>query len=536
MFSSTLFRKHFLLIIAVIAFFMAWGFVVNFWIMKITRGNRPPPPFNMAKMVVTFAKDGDYISVLQKMESGANPGMGRLSMWSAEGKLLYPTKYHRDRLEITTDFPTAPYEQKFVGDDPTMLIVVLPGEPRRYLVEEMRWGGPQVPQPAGPPPSGPSGMMSPPGPPPDFDPGGMGPEPQLGPPGAGPGPQMMPPGGPPRSSSVSRMLNPPGDFGPRGPGMAPFVILVVTILMGAGAALVLIYRSFDGMVGLADHVISELQKGNLKARFPVTRKDEIGQAMMRFNTMADEIERLVERVRDVERSRMSLLQDLAHDLRTPVASLRTLLETVTVQKDKLSSETQDEILRLAQSEVLYFQHLVEDLLFLARVGEPRYQVGKDVVDLGALVQEEAHNANSRSESSATGVSVTAEVQPQFEDQSLKVSGEAHLLRRMLRNAIENAKSFAGSKVVVRAVASGEGRISVLIDDDGPGFKPEMIESFGERRFSRRIEEGPHQGRISIGLGSVIIKTVAKAHGGDVRASNESSFGTGARVEIRLPRA
>lgn len=454
----TIFRKHFLLVMGVISFFLLWGLLVNNWLMRITMENRPPPPFNSARFLAAFA-NGDYVSALEKVEKNMEPGGSRLSLWDDKGHLLYPL--HRDIKFPPFEglLPQEVFEQRMLGEPPAYVLVRLPGEPAHYLLNEMKWR-------------------------------------------------------------------------PHGPGWSPLIVLMITILMGAGSALFLIYRSFDGMVALADQVITELQNGNLKARFPIRRQDEIGKAMMRFNTMAEEIERLVEQVRQIERSRMTLLQDLAHDLRTPVASLRTLIETYATQREKLSTETQDEILRLAQAEVGYFEKLVEDLLFLARVGEPRYQVGRDWVDLSRLMTEEGHNAMSRSESSASKLSI--EYRPAgHQNEKVLVQGDEQLLRRMIRNAIENAKSFAATKVLLRWGRGSDGRAEIWIEDDGPGFTGEVIESFGERRISRRLD-ATQEGRISLGLGSVIIKTVARAHGGEVKASNESSLGRGAQVLIRLP--
>lgn len=500
MIKSAIFRKHFLLIIGVLGFFIVWGLLVNHWIMRLTVQNRPPPPLNTARFLAAFAEKGDYVGALKKVEATTEPGGTRLSLWNHEGHQIYPTNRrvrwpHGGRSgplgfwapeppgedagtqsppigetgptgtpAFTPDDPELPgeiFEQRMVGDPPSHVIVRLPGEPAVYLLNEMKWKAP-----------------------------------------------------------------------PRGGTWTPLIVLIITILLGALAALLLIYRSFDGMVALADQVITELQNGNLKARFPIRRSDEIGQAMMRFNTMAEEIERLVEQVRQIERSRMTLLQDLAHDLRTPVASLRTLIETLNLQRAKLPGETQDEILRLAQAEVGYFEKLVEDLLFLARVGEPRYQVGHDRVDIARLIREEGNNARSRAGSSPHKI----EVEIRGADGAGEVLGDEQLLRRMLRNGIENAKSFAKSKVALRWEVAPDGKLEIRIEDDGPGFSSEVLESYGERRISRRLEQS-QEGRISLGLGSVIMKTVVRAHGGELRASNDSSLGaSGAQVHIRLPRA
>ncbi|MGZ3660696.1 MAG: HAMP domain-containing protein, partial [Bdellovibrionota bacterium] len=91
----------------------------------------------------------------------------------------------------------------------------------------------------------------------------------------------------------------PGGHGPPSPPGGPyffpfsFLLMAFMVLMGIGIALWIIFRSLRATAQQADDVISELKRGNLKARFPIHRNDEIGQAMKRFNSMADEIESLV---------------------------------------------------------------------------------------------------------------------------------------------------------------------------------------------------------------------------------------------------
>lgn len=399
MINSAMFRKHLLVVVGVLAFFILWGVLVNHWLMKITMENRPPPPLNTARILAAFA-DGDYVAALKKVEKTTEPGGSRLSLWNAERQLIYPLDRKVELPSFVNGLPEDVFEQRIAGDPPSHIVVRLPGEPVTYLMLEVRW-------------------------------------------------------------KIAR-----------GPGWSALIIMAITVLLGAGSALILIYRSFDGMVALADQVITQLQNGNLKARFPIRRNDEIGQAMKRFNTMAEEIERLVEQVRHIEHSRMSLLQDLAHDLRTPVASIKTLIETLSVQGPKLTPEIQSEILRLAEAEVGYFEKLVEDLLFLARVGEPRYQVGHEKVDLSVLINQEGKNALSRSESQASNLNIECQGPANWPSQSpgsVEIHGDEQLLRRMLRNAIENAKSFAQGKVLIRWEIADAGRVDVFIEDDGPGF-------------------------------------------------------------------
>ena len=124
-----------------------------------------------------------------------------------------------------------------------------------------------------------------------------------------------------------------------------------------------------------------------------------------------------------------------------------------------------------------------------------------------------------------------------QSRSYAVRGDIHLLRRMIRNALENAASFARTKINITLSEEGLKNWTLTIDDDGPGFSHEILKSFGERRVSRVLQHVDSQNaRLSVGLGSVILKTVAQVHGGKVKAENRGTQSVlGARVLIWLPR-
>jgi signal transduction histidine kinase len=314
------------------------------------------------------------------------------------------------------------------------------------------------------------------------------------------------------------------------PIVESFLILVVSVLIGVGCALFLLFRSVRDRVEAADFVINELHKGNLKARFPIKKRDEFGPAIMRFNLMADEIERLVERLKSVESSRMSLLQELAHDLRTPVASLKNLLETIHTKQESIKPEVQTELMTLALKEVDYFERLVEDLLILAQVSEPRYHAKQAPIPFRALLDEE-------SEGVAVKYARLKEITlVKHLPENLEVYGDPLLLRRLIRNAVDNAFSFAKSSVTLN-VRELEKEIEILVEDDGSGLSKEALNSFGQRQMTRFLGTS-NEGRLSVGLGSVIMKTVAELHRGTVNASNRTDANdsiVGARIQILLPR-
>ena len=272
----------------------------------------------------------------------------------------------------------------------------------------------------------------------------------------------------------------PRNPGGRGPQFFPLSVLVMIIMVLAGIAVALatIFRSLREHVLAADTVISELQQGNLKARFPIGRNDEIGNAKSRFNAMADEIERLVERLSSAEASRNNLLQELAHDLRTPVASLGSILETV-FGEAQMSPDVAD-LAQLAEKEVDYMGHLVEDLLLLAQLSEPSYTPNRQPVDFMALLEEECDSIALHK--------VDIEVAKKFEVSEVLLSGDEHLFRRLVRNSLENACSYAKEKVEVHALLDEWGRLSISFRDDGPGFDKDALQKFGERRGQRMIKK------------------------------------------------
>ncbi len=325
-------------------------------------------------------------------------------------------------------------------------------------------------------------------------------------------------------------FKPLASFSPKLP-LLMLASLILSVLLGAWVALHVLFRSLRQSVGRVDEVMNELKRGNLKARIPVDRSDEIGEAMIRFNRMTDEIERLVERLKEVEKSRTTILQELAHDLRTPIASLKNLVETVQRKDDVLESAVRRELLDLAVNEIDYFDRLVEDLLVMAQIGEPQYMPDSQPALLNELLDEVVETVDHQFASQPKNIKLIKEIP----EGDVKIRGNAYLLRRMLRNAIDNAYTYAHSevRVVLRADA---GEAKVLIEDDGPGLSPEAAASYGDRRVGRTLNRSKSN-YLRVGLGAVILKNIVRAHQGIVKAGNRQGSGgkiLGTAIEITLP--
>ncbi len=307
------------------------------------------------------------------------------------------------------------------------------------------------------------------------------------------------------------------------------ISLLVSLIIGVGLTVRLIYDQVHSGVEEADRVIGDIRKGNLKARFDVKRKDEFGHAMSRFNIMADEVEGLVNHLRDSEEAKSKLLQELAHDLRTPVASLKSLLETLKFKSQKLDESVKEEFVDLSLKEVDYFGKLVEDLLFLAQMEDPGYGAKTGQLDIVELIESEARDSLKRSEVHSSDVKLQFTASPE----EIYFSGDAHVLRRLFRNAFENGFSFAQSQVSVEVLQQDE-KLCVKIWDDGPGFPDQVLEEFGAKRISRKLDAS-QGGRISVGLGGLVMSKICGAYRGKLNVSNGDKP-VGAIVSIELPLA
>ena len=312
------------------------------------------------------------------------------------------------------------------------------------------------------------------------------------------------------------------------------IFIISSSVLATGFSLFLLLFLMRQKARLANSVISELQNGNLKARFPIKKLDEFGQTMLSFNRMADEIELLVERLKSTEQSRKVLLQELAHDLRTPIASLKNLIETQVSRRGQLTEEIKTELMGLSLKEVEYFQRLVEDLLFLARADDPRYQEGTERVNLLDLLDEEIEVISAQTTPQKISIDMTRDPH----SSPALMWGDQHLLQRLFRNALDNAISFAKEKIDIIVDLNDSQILTVTIRDDGAGLTSDALHSFGKRRISRMIET-TSTGRLSVGLGSVIMQTIALLHRGSVTIQNltqSDGLCVGAELKIVFSRS
>jgi two-component system sensor histidine kinase ChvG len=251
------------------------------------------------------------------------------------------------------------------------------------------------------------------------------------------------------------------------------------------------------------------------------RQDEIGDLSAALRGMT---EALWARLDAIE----GFAADVAHEIKNPLTSLRSAVETVTrledpTQQKKLMSIILDDVQRL--------DRLISDISDASRLDAELSRAESEPIDLGELLQALAEVEQATAEDQG----------PRFEldlagHQSLKVSGLEGRLGQVFRNLITNAVSFSPPGGTIRLAARRDKAwIAVSVEDDGPGLPPEKLEAIFERFYSER-PKGEKFGTHS-GLGLSISRQIVQAHGGSIEAENRLDGDgrvIGARFVVRLP--
>lgn len=232
--------------------------------------------------------------------------------------------------------------------------------------------------------------------------------------------------------------------------------------------------------------------------------DELERLGATLNNLLDRLDRSLSRQRQ-------FVADAAHELRSPVAAIRSQAE-VDDHVNGLSSPSAVAV------ESARLTHLVDELLALARLdAEPQRR--REVLDLDDVVLTEVSLMGRPDGPVIVSSGVTA----------VQISGDTGQLSRAVRNLLENAVRYARSRVVVTLEAQG-GDAVLVVSDDGPGI-PESDRSRVLERFTR-LEEARTRTTGGVGLGLAIVDEVVAAHGGVLAVEDAAP---GARMVVRLPR-
>ncbi|MEI8264524.1 MAG: HAMP domain-containing sensor histidine kinase [Betaproteobacteria bacterium] len=339
---------------------------------------------------------------------------------------------------------------------------------------------------------------------------------------------MRRPGGPlgERSGMVKEGLPPgpwweaPRIFGPPGlPGLgalsegAGVLALVVLLFLAVAAGAWPVVRRLTRRLEALKQGMEAFGAGALHQRVAEDGRDEVAAVAASFNRAAARVETLV-------RSHQSLLGNASHELRSPLARLKMAVamldEAAPPQRERLRQEIHVNIAEL--------DALVEEVLLASRLDAAQDALQKEPVDLLALAAEEAARVQATAEAAGDGGNGSGEAG------ALTVRGDERLLRRAVRNLLENARRYGGDdvQVLVRGAAPA-GWVELRVCDRGPGVPEAWRERIFEP-FLRLPGHAEHEG--GVGLGLSLVRQIATRHGGQVRC--EPREGGGSCFTLTLP--
>jgi signal transduction histidine kinase len=319
------------------------------------------------------------------------------------------------------------------------------------------------------------------------------------------GPRLgIPPREEPLLSPVSNML-------PQGWAVGAPALLIMLMLVFAAVAVAAwpVASRLTRRLQALTQGVERFGSGQLGHRVEVEGKDEVAELARSFNEAAQRIEDLVT-------SHRNLLANASHELRSPLARMKMAVSMLSDMPPDRAAQLKQEI----HDDIRELDELVEEVLLASRL-DAKTGIDRHPVDLLGLMTEEARR---------TG----AEVHAGVEATALNLQADDRLLRRAVRNLLENARRYGrqgqeAAQVDARILIQPH-LIEVVVEDRGPGVPAEQRDRIFEP-FYRLPGHAEHAG--GVGLGLSLVRQIARKHGGEVRC--EAREGGGSRFVISLPR-
>ena len=306
---------------------------------------------------------------------------------------------------------------------------------------------------------------------------------------------------------------PAGGAGPRNHRDGPFWLappygfLWILALVGLAVTLGVfpIIRKLLQRLERLQRSVQRFGEGDLSVRVPEQGHDEVARLARQFNAAAARIQTLVQ-------SHKSLLANASHELRSPLARIRMGIGLM--EGDAPSPETLAEL----QRNIAELDQLIDEILLASRLDAGAQNIGTvEMVDLVGLAAEECARVGAELDV-AEGTVIP------------ELPGIVRLLRRAVRNLLENARRYSAGAVELTLTRSPDA-VQLHVSDHGPGVPPGQRERIFEP-FYRLPGASERSG--GVGLGLALVRSIAERHGGSIRCEDRADGQRGASFVLRLP--
>jgi two-component system, OmpR family, sensor histidine kinase ChvG len=303
--------------------------------------------------------------------------------------------------------------------------------------------------------------------------------------------------------------------------VAAGVMVVLSILLAGTIA--------EPVRRLADAAESVRRRIRSRVEIPdfTRRRDEIGHLS---GALRDMTNAMYSRIEAIE----SFAADVAHELKNPLTSMRSAIETLPLARN---DDSRGRLLSIIQHDVMRLDRLISDISDASRLDAELQRQEAVPVDLTKLLSTLVTVANEVKRDDGVSVKLRFEG---VGTRAFQVPGHDSRLGQVVDNVIENARSFSPQGGTVRVICRRlKNIVEIIVDDDGPGVRPDALDKVFERFYTDR----PHQGfGQNSGLGLSISKQIVEAHGGAIWVENRpgppdidgTATVAGARFVVRLP--
>ncbi|WP_043752084.1 sensor histidine kinase [Methylobacterium nodulans] len=305
------------------------------------------------------------------------------------------------------------------------------------------------------------------------------------------------------------------------------------------AALVMVVLSLL-VAGQIVGPVSRLSEAAERVRLGIKSRQEIPD----FTTRSDEIGHLSRALRDMTQAlyrRLDAIEnfaaDVSHELKNPLTSLRSAVETLPLAK---TDESRGRLMQVIQHDVKRLDRLISDIADASRLDAELARAEAARVDLKKLLTTVTSVANERRRPRDAAITFTVDPPPPSIEDPFAIIGHDSRLGQVVNNLLDNARSFSPKGATVRvSLRRLRNTVELAVEDDGPGIPPHALERIFERFYTDRPEQGFGQ---NSGLGLSISRQIVQAHRGTIRAENrlgppgEDGEPTllGARFVVRIP--
>lgn len=300
-------------------------------------------------------------------------------------------------------------------------------------------------------------------------------------------------------------------------------VLVALTLSGAvaGGFAIMAARDIRKDLTQIEAAAARIATGDLASRVPMQGTTDLSRIGTAFNDMAEAMGRSQREKTALEQSRRELVASVSHDLRTPVAALRSLIEALIARVVHEPGEVRRYLDTMAQ-QIRSLSALIDDMFELARLQEGAMVLARQSVDITEVVREtvEAYEPEAGTRELTLSCHLTPDLPP--------VRVDPARVQRVLANLLSNALEHTGRGGTVAVYARRRGdRVEVEVTDTGVGIPAEELPRIFDRLFTR----DPSRSR-GTGLGLAISRAIVEAHGGVIAA--RSRVGEGTQVIVTLP--